>query len=88
MSNTQSPRLSVQWIHAARLHIFMSVLTHSDQVFLGLPLLLGLGIVILVMEFMHEEERAACPYHLKRLVWRAAVTLIMENYGKIMDLCF
>ena len=26
------------------LHIFMSVLTHSDQVFLGLPLLLGLRI--------------------------------------------
>ena len=52
----------------------MSVLTHSDQVFLGLPLLLALGIVILVMEFMHEEERTTCPYHLKRLVRRAAVT--------------
>ena len=53
-----------------RLHIYMSVLTHSDQVFLGLPLLLALGIVILVVEFMHEEERATCPYHLKRLVRR------------------
>ena len=52
----------------------MSVLTRSDQVFLCLPLLLALGIVILVMEFMHEEERATCPYHLKRLVRRAAVT--------------
>ena len=52
----------------------MSALTHSDQVFLGLPLLLALGIVILVMEFMHEEELATCPYHLKRLVRRAAVT--------------
>ena len=51
-----------------RLHIFMSDLTHSDQAFLGLPLLLALGIVILVMEFMHEEERATCPYHLKCLV--------------------
>ena len=57
-----------------RLHIFMSALTHSDQVFLGLPPLLVLGIVILVMEFMHEDERATCPYHLKRLVQRAAVT--------------
>ena len=56
-----------------RLHIFMSALTNSDQVFLGLPLLLALGIVILVMEFMHEEERATCQYHLKRLVRRAAV---------------
>ena len=62
-----------------RLHIFMSVLTHSDQVFLGLPLLLALGIVILVMEFMHEEEHATCPYHLKRLVRRAAVTSCKSN---------
>ena len=52
----------------------MSALTRSDQVFLGLPLLLVLGIVILVMEFMHEEECATCPYHLERLVQRAAVT--------------
>ena len=58
-----------------RLHFFMSALTHSDQVFLRLPLLLALGIVILVMEFMHEEECATCPYHLKRLVRRAAVTI-------------
>ena len=58
-----------------RLHIFMSTLTHSDQqVFLGLPLLLALGIVILVMEFKHEEERATCPNHLICLVQRAAVT--------------
>ena len=57
-----------------RLHIFMSALTHLDQVFLGLPLLLALGIVILVMEFMHEEEHATMPYHLKRLVPRAVVT--------------
>ena len=33
-----------------RLHIFMSALTHSDQVFLGLPLPLVLGIVIFVMD--------------------------------------
>ena len=57
----------------------MSALTHSNQVFLGLPLLLALGIVILVMEFMHEEERATCPYHLKRLVRRAAVTSCTPN---------
>ena len=60
----------------------MSVLTHSDQVFLGLPLLLALGIIILVMEFMHEEERATCPYHLKRLVWRAAVTSCIPNIAQ------
>ena len=65
-----------------RLHIFMSDLTQSDQVFLGLPLLLALGIVILVMEFMHEEEPATCPYHLKRLVWRAAVTSCTPNIAQ------
>ena len=65
-----------------RLQIFMSVLTHSDQVFLGLPLLLALGIVIFVMEFMHEEERATCPYHLKRLVRRAAVTSCTPNIAQ------
>ena len=65
-----------------RLHIFMSVLTHSHQAFLGLPLLLALGIVILVMDFMHEEERATCPYHLKRLVRRAAVTSCTPNIAQ------
>ena len=65
-----------------RPHIFMSALTHSDQVFLGLPLLLALRIVILVMEFMHEEERATCPNHLKRLVQRAAVTSCTPNIAQ------
>ena len=65
-----------------RLHIFMSVLTHSDQVFLGLPLLLALEIVILVIEFIHEEERATCQYHLKRLVGRAAVTSCTPNIAQ------
>ena len=65
-----------------RLHKFMSAFAHSDQVFLGLPPLLALGIVILVMEFMHEEERATCPYHLKRLVRRAAVTSCTPNIAQ------
>ena len=59
----------------------MSVLTHSAQVFLGLPLLLALGTIILVMEFMHEEERATCPYHLKCLV-RTAVTSCTPNIAQ------
>ena len=33
VSYTQSPRISVQWIDAAEAAIFMSALTHSDQVF-------------------------------------------------------
>ena len=65
-----------------RLQIFMPALTHSNQVFLGLPLLLALGIVILLIEFMHEEERATCPHHLKRLVRRAAVTSCTPNIAQ------
>ena len=60
----------------------MSALTHSDQVFLGLPLLLALGIIILVMKFMHEEERATCPNHLKRLVRRADVASCTPNIAQ------
>ena len=67
--------------HGGHAH-FMSVLTHSDKVFLGLPLLRVLGILILVMEFMHEEERATYPYHLKRLVRRAAVTSCTPNIAQ------
>ena len=65
-----------------RLHIFILASTHSDQVFLGLPLLLALGMVILVMEFMHKEERVTCPNHLKRLVGRAAVTSCTPNIAQ------
>ena len=55
MSNTQSPLFSVQWIDAAKAaHFHVSL--NTDKVFLGLPLLLALGIVILVIEFIHEEE--------------------------------
>ena len=63
----------------------MSALTHSDQVFLGLPLLLALGIVIPVMAFMHEEKPATCPYHLKRLVRRAAVTSCTPNIAQSLS---
>ena len=34
------------------------------------------------MEFVHEEERAMCPNHLKRLVRRAAVTSCMSNIAQ------
>ena len=64
VSNTQTPGLSVQWIDAAKaayFHVSFNTLRP------GLPLLLVLGIGILVMEFMHEEEHATCPNHLRRL---------------------
>ena len=48
-----------------RLHIFMSALTHSDQVILGFPLPQALGIVILVMCM---KRSVMCPNHLRRLV--------------------
>ena len=82
MSNTQSPCLSVQWIDAAKAaHFYVSLNTIRPGL-LGLPLLLALGIVILVVKFMHEEERATCPYHLKGLVWRAAVTSCTSNIAQ------
>ena len=85
VSNTQSPGASLfSGSMLPRLHIFMSALTHSDQVFLGLPLLLALGILILVMG-MHEEERATCPYHLKPLVRRAAVTSCTPNIAQSLS---
>ena len=77
-NNTQSSRLSVQWIDAAKaVHFHVSLNTLRPQVFLGLPFLLALGIIILVMEFMH-----ACPNHLKRLVRRAAVTSCTPNIAQ------
>ena len=84
MSNIQSPRLSVQWSDAAKaanFHVILNTL-RPVQVYLGLPLLLALGIVILVMEFMHEEEHATCPNHLKCLVRRAAVTSYTPNIAQ------
>ena len=63
VSNTHSPRLSNQWIDVAEATHSHAV-KHSDQVFLVLPLLLVLGIVILVMEFVHEEEGTTCPNRL------------------------
>ena len=38
------------------------------------------------MAFMHEEERANCPYHLKRLVRRAAVTSYTPNIAQSVSL--
>ena len=65
-----------------RLHIFMSALTHPDQVFLDLPLPPVLGIIILVMEFVHEEEHVTCPNQLIRLLRRAAVTSCTPNIAQ------
>ena len=69
-----------------RLHILMLASTHSDQVFLGLRLRLVLGIVIHVMEFLHEEERATCQNHLKCLVRRAAVPSCTPNIARSVSL--
>ena len=38
-----------------RLHIFLSAFTHSDQVFLSLPLPLALRIALLVMELLKDN---------------------------------
>ena len=59
MSSTKSPRLSVQWIHAAKAAHFHVSLNTLRPGLLGLPFLLALGIVILVMEFNNETLDAA-----------------------------
>ena len=92
MSNTQSPRLSVQWIDAAKAaHFHVSLNTLRPGLFRS-PSSSGAGIVILVMEFMHEEEPATCPNHLNCLVRRAAVTskntrtsnIVNYNYNSLL----
>ena len=78
MSNTQTPRHSVKWIDAAKAaHFHVSPNKLRPGLFRS-PSSSG----ILVMEFMHEEERATCPYHLKRLVRRAAVTSCTPNIAQ------
>ena len=74
MSNTHSPRLCF--------HCSVDRCCRGYQVFSGLPLLLVLVIVILVMEFVYEEELATCPNHLKQLVRRAAVTSCTPNIAQ------
>ena len=52
----------------SRLHTVISLMTHADHVFLGLPRSLVPGSPNCVMELMHEVARCTCPYHLRRRV--------------------
>jgi len=56
------------------LQAFMSTFSKSDHVFLGLPHAFEQGISILVTDLIQDEDRTTCPYHLRRLERRAAVT--------------
>ena len=58
----------------SRFQDLRSLLTHSDQVFLGLPRPLTHGTDKLKVSLMHEVARVTCPNHLKRLVRTASVT--------------
>ena len=49
-------------------------LTQFDHVFLGLPRALEHGTSILVTDLIQDEDRTTCPYHLRQLERRAAVT--------------
>ena len=60
---SQSPSLSVQWIIAAKAEHFHVSLNTLRPGLLVLPLPLALGIVILLTEFVHEEECVMCPNH-------------------------
>ena len=82
VSNTQSLTVSIQWIDAAKAaHFHASLNTLRPGLFRS-PSSSGSRNVILVMEFMHEEERATSANHLKRLVQRAAVTSCTPNIAQ------
>jgi len=57
-----------------RLQTFMSALTQSDHVFLGLPHTLEHETSIVVIELIQDVNWTMCPCHLRRLERRAAVT--------------
>jgi len=65
----------------SRLHIVISILTHADHVFLGLPRSLVPGSPNRVMELMHEVARCTCLYHLRRRVRRTAVISSRSSFG-------
>ena len=62
------------------LQAIMSALTQSDHIFLGLPHAFELGTSILVTDLIQDEDRTTCPYHLRRLERRAAVTSCIPEY--------
>ena len=71
-----------------RLQTLMSALTQSDHVFLGLPHTFEHGISILVTDLIQDEDRTTCPYHLRRLERRAAVTSCIPSlaHSKSMEI--
>ena len=53
----------------------MSTLTQSDHVFLGLPRTLEHRTSVMVTDLIQDEDRTTCPYHLRCLELRSAVSL-------------
>ena len=71
-----------------RLQAFMSALTQSDHVFLGFPRALKHETSILVTDLIQDEDWTTCPYHLRRLERRAAVTSCIPSleHNKSMEI--
>ena len=71
-----------------RLQAFMSAFTQSDHVFLGLPRTFEHGTSILVTDLIQDEDRTTCPYHLRRLERRTAVTSCIPSlaHNKSMEI--
>ena len=70
------------------LQAFMSAFTQSDHVFLGLPSAFEHGTSILVTDLIQDEDRTMCPYNLRRLERRAAVTSCITSlaHNKWMEI--
>ena len=66
----------------SRLHTWTSALTHSLQDLLGLPHPLGLGIVILVIEFVHKKMHAQHDHTISD-----AKFLVQQLFPESLTLC-
>ena len=63
-----------------RPHSLISVLAHSDHVFLGLPVILGPGSRRSVTDLIQDLACCTCPYHLSHLLRRTAVISLLPNF--------
>ena len=79
MPNTDSPSISILST-PVRPQSLISVFTHSDHVFLGLPFPLGPGSGRSVTDLMRDMARCTCPYHLSRPLQRTAVISLMPSF--------
>ena len=65
---------------SARPNSLISVLTHSDQVFLGLPFPVQPVSIKFVTDLIWDLAHCTCPHHLSRPLRRTAIIPIMPSF--------